>query len=42
MMVYNTHDYWVSGLCPSSEIPNSRKNNVLKAGSVARRSLETQ
>jgi hypothetical protein len=28
-------DYWVSGLCPSSGILNTRKHNVLEAGSVS-------
>jgi hypothetical protein len=32
MMVYNTRDYWVSGLCPSPGIP---KNNVSITGSVS-------
>jgi hypothetical protein len=29
-MVYNTQNYRVSGLCPSSGIPNTRKRNVQK------------
>jgi hypothetical protein len=33
-MVYNTQNYWVSGLCPSSEILNIRKHNVSETGSV--------
>jgi hypothetical protein len=33
MMVYNTQNYWVSGLCSSSGIPNTRQH-VLETGSV--------
>jgi hypothetical protein len=34
-MVYNTQNYWVSGLCPSSRILNTRKHNVSETGSVS-------
>jgi hypothetical protein len=34
-MVYNTQNYWVSGLCPSSEILNTRKHKVSETGSVS-------
>jgi hypothetical protein len=34
-MVYNTQSYWVSGLCPSSGILNTRKLNVSKAGCLS-------
>jgi hypothetical protein len=34
-MVYNTQNYWVSGLCPSSGILNTRKHNVSKTGSIS-------
>jgi hypothetical protein len=27
MMVYNNQNHWVSGLCPSSGILETRKNN---------------
>jgi hypothetical protein len=30
MMVYNTQNYWVSGLCPSSGILNTRKQHFWK------------
>jgi hypothetical protein len=29
------HDYWVSGLCPSSGILNTREHNVSETGSVS-------
>jgi hypothetical protein len=35
MMVYNTQNYFVSGLCPSSRIPNTRKHNVSETGPVS-------
>jgi hypothetical protein len=34
-MVYNTQNYWVSGLCPSSRIINVRKHNIPETGSVS-------
>jgi hypothetical protein len=34
-MENNTQNYWISGLCPSSEILNSRKHNVSETGSVS-------
>jgi hypothetical protein len=34
-MVYNTQNYWVSGLCPSSRIQNTRKHNVSETGFVS-------
>jgi hypothetical protein len=34
-MVYNTQNYWVSGLCQSSGILNTRKHNVPETGSVS-------
>jgi hypothetical protein len=33
-MVYNTQNYWVSGLCPSSWIINTRKKNVSETDPV--------
>jgi hypothetical protein len=33
-MVYNTQNYWVSGLCPSSGILNARKH-ISETGSVS-------
>jgi hypothetical protein len=33
--VYNTHNYWVFGLCPSCGILETRKHNVLETGSVS-------
>jgi hypothetical protein len=33
-MVYNTQNYWVSGLCPSSGILETRKHNVSETGSI--------
>jgi hypothetical protein len=35
-MVYNTQNYWGYGLCPPSEIPKTRKNNVSETGSVSK------
>jgi hypothetical protein len=35
MMVYNTQNYWVFGLCPSSGILETRKHNVSETGSVS-------
>jgi hypothetical protein len=35
MIVYNTQNYWVCGLCPLSEILNTGENNVLETGSVS-------
>jgi hypothetical protein len=29
MMVYNTWDYWVFGLCPSSDILKNKKEYTL-------------
>jgi hypothetical protein len=35
-MMYNTRDYWVFGLCPSSGIlKNIREHNVSETGSVS-------
>jgi hypothetical protein len=34
-MVYNTQNYRVSGLCPSSGILYTRKHNFLETGSVS-------
>jgi hypothetical protein len=34
-MVYNTHNCWVFGLCPSSSILKTRKLNVSETGSVS-------
>jgi hypothetical protein len=34
MVVYNTQNYWVSGLCQFSGILNTRKHNVSVTGSV--------
>jgi hypothetical protein len=34
MMVYNTENYWVSGLCPSSSILNTSKH-ISETGSVS-------
>jgi hypothetical protein len=31
-MVYNTHNYWVSGLCPLFGILNTRKYNISETG----------
>jgi hypothetical protein len=36
-MVYNTQNYWLSGLCPSSGILNTRKHNVPETGSGVQR-----
>jgi hypothetical protein len=33
-MVYNTQNYWVSGLCSLSEILNPRKHNVSETASL--------
>jgi hypothetical protein len=33
-MVYNTQNYWVFGLCPSSGILEARKHKVSETGSV--------
>jgi hypothetical protein len=35
MMVCNTQNYWIAGLCPSSGILNTRKHNVSETGSVS-------
>jgi hypothetical protein len=32
MMVYNTQNYWVLGLCPSSSILETRKHNIPETG----------
>jgi hypothetical protein len=39
----NIQNYWVLGLCPSSDILNTRKHNVSETGSVSilRRGRET-
>jgi hypothetical protein len=29
MMAYNTWDYWVFGICPSSSIPKHTKKNTM-------------
>jgi hypothetical protein len=34
-MVYNTQNYWVFGLCPSTDILETRKHNVSETGSVS-------
>jgi hypothetical protein len=34
-MVYNTQNYWVLGLCPSSGILQTRKHNVSETGCVS-------
>jgi hypothetical protein len=34
-MVYNTQNYWIFGLCPSSGILETRKHNVSETGSVS-------
>jgi hypothetical protein len=34
-MVYNTQNYWVSGVCPSSGILNTRTDNVSETGSTS-------
>jgi hypothetical protein len=34
-MVYNTQNYWVFGLCPSSDILGTGKHNVWEIGSVS-------
>jgi hypothetical protein len=36
MMVFNTQNYWVSGLCPLSRILNTRKQNISGTGSVSK------
>jgi hypothetical protein len=33
-MVFNTQNYWLFGLCPSSGILETRKHNVSESGSV--------
>jgi hypothetical protein len=33
-MVYNTQNYWISGLCPLSRILNIRKHNVSETDPV--------
>jgi hypothetical protein len=35
MMVYNTQNYWVSGLCLSLGIPNTRKHDVSETDPVS-------
>jgi hypothetical protein len=35
MMVYNTQNYWVLRLCPSSGILETRKHNVAETGRVS-------
>jgi hypothetical protein len=34
-MVYNTQNYWVFGLCPSSDTLETRKHNVSETVSVS-------
>jgi hypothetical protein len=34
-MMYNTQNYWVFGLFPSSGILENRKHDVLETGSVS-------
>jgi hypothetical protein len=34
-MVYNTHNHWVYGLCPSFGIINTRKHNFSQTVSLA-------
>jgi hypothetical protein len=34
-MVYNTQNYWVFGLCPSSDILETTKHNVSETGSIS-------
>jgi hypothetical protein len=34
-MAYNTQNYWVSGLCPSPGILDTRKHNLSETGSVS-------
>jgi hypothetical protein len=34
-MVYNTQNYWVLGLCPSSGIMKTREHDVSETGSVS-------
>jgi hypothetical protein len=34
-MVYNTQNYWVFGLCPSSSILKTRKHNVSETPSAS-------
>jgi hypothetical protein len=34
-MIYNTPEYWVSGICPLSGILNTGKHNVSETGSVS-------
>jgi hypothetical protein len=35
MIVHNTENYWVFGLCQSSGTLETRKHNVLETGSVS-------
>jgi hypothetical protein len=35
MMVYDTQNYWVFGLCPSSGILETRKRSVSETGPVS-------
>jgi hypothetical protein len=44
-MVYNTQNYWVSGLCPSSAVLNARKHNadpVIEVGSFSKGSQQSR
>jgi hypothetical protein len=34
-MVYDTQNYWVFGLCPSSGILETRKHNISESRSVS-------
>jgi hypothetical protein len=34
-MMYNTQNYWVFGLCPSSGILETRKHSISETGSVS-------
>jgi hypothetical protein len=31
-MMYNTQNYWIFGLRPSSRVPKTRKRNILETG----------
>jgi hypothetical protein len=33
-VVYDTQNYWISGLCPLPGILNTRKHNVSETGSM--------
>jgi hypothetical protein len=40
-MVYNAQNYWVTGLCPSSGILNTREHKVPETGAVLRTERDT-